>query len=145
MLRRPRDRPLVWLGDLNVAAAWGDVGPDPSWFREKNGQEAADANDRGQTGFTHNEQVRLLDDQSVSITLGRARQLRGSAHAPVTYVTYVTSLPRGSAHALPTPTRPLARHGRFIRAAARPRGRLVTYVTYVTWPLVAGSLPSAAE
>ena len=58
LLRRPRDRPLVWLGDLNVAAEWGDVGPDPSWFRHKNGQEAAADADKGQPGFTHNEQAR---------------------------------------------------------------------------------------
>jgi len=52
-------RPLVWLGDLNVAAEWGDVGPDPGWFRDKNGQGAAHADDRGQPGFTPNEQARF--------------------------------------------------------------------------------------
>jgi AP endonuclease-1 len=54
-----RERPLVWVGDLNVAAAWTDVGPDPEWFRHKNGQEAAAAGDRGQPGFTANEQERF--------------------------------------------------------------------------------------
>jgi exonuclease III len=58
-VQRQRDKPLVWLGDLNVAAEWADVGPDPTWFREKNGQEAASSADRGQPGFTANEQLRF--------------------------------------------------------------------------------------
>ena len=52
-------KPLIWLGDLNVSAAWEDVGPDPSWFRHKNGQEATDPDDKGQPGFTANEQKRF--------------------------------------------------------------------------------------
>ena len=58
------DQPLIWLGDLNVAAAWNDVGPDPDWFRNQNGQTALHADDKGQPGFTANEQSRfaaLLD------------------------------------------------------------------------------------
>ena len=57
-------KPLVWLGDLNVAAGWHDVGPDPDWFRNANGQTALHADDKGQPGFTANEQTRfaaLLD------------------------------------------------------------------------------------
>ena len=57
-------KPLIWLGDLNVAAAWNDVGPDPDWFRNQNGQTALHADDKGQPGFTANEQSRfaaLLD------------------------------------------------------------------------------------
>ena len=54
-------KPLIWLGDLNVAAAWDDVGPSPDWFRNKNGQEAAQADDRGQPGFTANEQTRFKE------------------------------------------------------------------------------------
>jgi hypothetical protein len=49
----------VWLGDLNVAAEWGDVGPMPDWFRHENGKNAAHADDRGQPGFTANEQARF--------------------------------------------------------------------------------------
>jgi len=57
---RPDARPpLIWLGDLNVAAAWDDVGPNPDWFRNQNGRDAADPDDRGQPGFTANEQVRF--------------------------------------------------------------------------------------
>ncbi|KAL1522809.1 hypothetical protein AB1Y20_017779 [Prymnesium parvum] len=59
MLQAPRHSPLVWVGDLNVAAEWTDVGPDPHWFRFKNGQEAASVDDRGQPGFTPNEQRRF--------------------------------------------------------------------------------------
>lgn len=54
-----KKKPQVWLGDLNVAATWECVGPDPSWFRDKNSQEAADPDDRGQPGFTLNEQKRF--------------------------------------------------------------------------------------
>ena len=54
-------RPLIWLGDLNVAHDWSDVGPDPRWFREQNGQVALDAADRGQPGFTENEQSRFTN------------------------------------------------------------------------------------
>jgi exonuclease III len=54
-------RPLVWGGDLNVAAAWEDVGPDPDWFRSKNGQGARCAEERGQPGFTPAEQERFAD------------------------------------------------------------------------------------
>jgi len=60
-LRAPRERPLIWLGDLNVAAAWEDVGPNPEWFRHQNGQQAACADDRGQPGFTANEQARFSE------------------------------------------------------------------------------------
>jgi len=59
LLRRARGPPLVWLGDLNVAAEWGDVGPDPNWFRNQNGRDAANVDDRGQPGFTANEQARF--------------------------------------------------------------------------------------
>lgn len=52
-------KPQVWVGDLNVAPTWECVGPDASWFREKNGQEAKDPDDRGQPGFTPNEQRRF--------------------------------------------------------------------------------------
>ena len=52
-------KPLIWLGDLNVAAAWNDVGPDPDWFRDQNGQTALHADDKGQPGFTANEQSRF--------------------------------------------------------------------------------------
>ncbi len=55
----PSGKPLVWLGDLNVAAAWEDVGPEPRWFREENGKEAEHEGDRGQPGFTRNEQERF--------------------------------------------------------------------------------------
>lgn len=58
---RPQARPLVWLGDLNVAAEWDDVGPSPDWFRHKNGQDAAHADDRGQPGFTASEQRRFRE------------------------------------------------------------------------------------
>ena len=54
-------RPLVWGGDLNVAAGWEDVGPDPEWFRSKNGQGARCAEERGQPGFTPAEQERFAD------------------------------------------------------------------------------------
>ena len=54
-------RPLVWGGDLNVAAGWEDVGPDPEWFRSKNGQGARCAEERGQPGFTQAEQERFAD------------------------------------------------------------------------------------
>jgi len=54
-------RPLVWGGDLNVAAGWEDVGPDPEWFRSKNGQAARCAEERGQPGFTQAEQARFAD------------------------------------------------------------------------------------
>lgn len=52
-------KPLVWLGDMNVAATYDDVGPSPDWFRNKNGQDAIHVNDRGQPGFTINEQNRF--------------------------------------------------------------------------------------
>ena len=52
-------KPLVWLGDMNVAATSEDVGPSPDWFRNKNGQHAININDRGQPGFTINEQNRF--------------------------------------------------------------------------------------
>ena len=42
--------PLVWGGDLNVAAGWEDVGPDPEWFRSKNGQGAQRAEVLGDAG-----------------------------------------------------------------------------------------------
>lgn len=58
-LARPRHRPLCWLGDLNVAVSWNDVGPDPDWFRRQGCQEAADPSDKGQPGFTANEQMRF--------------------------------------------------------------------------------------
>ena len=58
---RNQARPLVWLGDLNVAAFSEDVGPDPEWFREKNGQAAEHRDDRGQPGFTINEQRRFKE------------------------------------------------------------------------------------
>ena len=57
----PPPPPLVYVGDLNVAAAWDDVGPDPAWFRTKNGQRADDQADRGQPGFTENEQRRFAE------------------------------------------------------------------------------------
>ena len=47
------------MGDLNVAAEWHDVGPSPEWFRTQNGKDAAHADDRGQPGFTANEQRRF--------------------------------------------------------------------------------------
>ena len=56
---RPKEVPLIWMGDLNVAAAWDDVGPSPDWFRYKNGQEATSEEDKGQPGFTANEQLRF--------------------------------------------------------------------------------------
>ena len=56
---RASGKPFAWVGDLNVAAAWEDVGPSPEWFRHKNGQEATDESDRGQPGFTPNEQSRF--------------------------------------------------------------------------------------
>lgn len=59
LLAAPRDQPLVWLGDLNVAAGWHDVGPSPEWFRTQNGKDASDEDDRGQPGFTANEQSRF--------------------------------------------------------------------------------------
>jgi exonuclease III len=52
-------KPLVLLGDMNVASTWEDVGPSPNWFRNKNGQDAIHINDRGQPGFTINEQKRF--------------------------------------------------------------------------------------
>ena len=52
--------PLIWGGDLNVAAGWDDVGPDPDWFRHKNGQHA-DPDNSGQPGFTPNEQTRFAE------------------------------------------------------------------------------------
>lgn len=52
-------KPLVWLGEMNVAATYDDVGPSPDWFRNKNGQDAININDRGQPGFTINEQNRF--------------------------------------------------------------------------------------
>lgn len=52
-------KPAIWMGDLNVAPTWECVGPDASWFRDKNGQEARDPDDRGQPGFTLNEQRRF--------------------------------------------------------------------------------------
>ena len=54
-------RPLVWGGDLNVAAGWEDVGPEPEWFRSKNGQGAQRAEERGQPGFTQAEQERFAE------------------------------------------------------------------------------------
>ena len=69
LLLAPRERPLVWIGDLNVAAGWHDVGPDPSWFRNQNGTDAAHPDDRGQPGFTANEQARFAR------TLERARMI----------------------------------------------------------------------
>ena len=53
--------PLVYVGDLNVAAAWEDVGPSPAWFRNQNGQKADDPQDRGQPGFTEAEQLRFAE------------------------------------------------------------------------------------
>jgi exonuclease III len=58
-------KPLVWLGDMNVASTWEDVGPSPDWFRNKNGQDAIHINDRGQPGFTINEQKRFNNLLSV--------------------------------------------------------------------------------
>ena len=51
-------RPLIWGGDLNVAAAWEDVGPDPTWFRDQNGR-GFQPDDCGQPGFTRAEQTRF--------------------------------------------------------------------------------------
>ena len=56
--QRP-SKPLIWLGDLNVAAGWEDVGPSPDWFRHQNGQSALHEGDKGQPGFTANEQERF--------------------------------------------------------------------------------------
>lgn len=60
---RPGGRPVVVLGDLNVAAGWEDVGPSPEWFRDSNGLdpngEGWEAGDKGQPGFTQNEQRRF--------------------------------------------------------------------------------------
>lgn len=39
-VQQPRTKPLVWMGDLNVAAAWHDVGPEPKWFREQPDHQA---------------------------------------------------------------------------------------------------------
>jgi len=58
---RPAPSGMVWMGDLNVAAEWHDVGPSPEWFREQNGKDAAHAEDRGQPGFTANEQARFAE------------------------------------------------------------------------------------
>ena len=68
-------RPLVWGGDLNVAAGWEDVGPDPEWFRSKNGQGAQRAEERGQPGFTQAEQERFAELLQVGGLLDAHREL----------------------------------------------------------------------
>jgi exonuclease III len=47
----------IWVGDLNTTAARNDVS-DPDWFA-KQFCAAAAAGDRGQPGYTPNEQLRF--------------------------------------------------------------------------------------
>ena len=72
-------RPLVWLGDLNVAAGWNDVGPDPDWFRHQNGQTALDDGNKGQPGFTANEQARFAALLETGQLIDAYRQLHPAA------------------------------------------------------------------
>ena len=68
-------QPLVWGGDLNVAAGWEDVGPDADWFRNKNGQGHR-PEDCGQPGFTPAEQTRFAD----MLTAGELLDARRLTH-----------------------------------------------------------------
>lgn len=68
-----QDRPLIWVGDLNVAKDWDDVGPNPQWFRDQrnakpNAEKIEDPDYFGQPGFQPHEQKRfnaLLDKASL--------------------------------------------------------------------------------
>ncbi|KAF4708592.1 hypothetical protein FOZ62_032376, partial [Perkinsus olseni] len=54
-------RRTIWLGDLNVAANWNDVGPDPAWFRRQKQSPGLCEDDIGQPGFTKAEQDRFAE------------------------------------------------------------------------------------
>ena len=58
---KSHDKPLVWLGDLNVSHRDIDVS-DPAFFRKQKGDNAplpADPDYRGQPGFAKIEQTRF--------------------------------------------------------------------------------------
>ncbi|KAF4666029.1 hypothetical protein FOL47_004299 [Perkinsus chesapeaki] len=58
---KEKEKRAIWLGDLNVAAKWDDVGPDPAWFRQQKQSHGLAADDVGQPGFTKAEQDRFSD------------------------------------------------------------------------------------
>ena len=99
----PRAKPLVLCGDLNVAPEFHDVS-HPKWFRcflttadrppsgpqstffhfnslcrENNCLEAPDPGDRGQPGFTPNEQARFADITAAGGLVDAFRLLHPSA------------------------------------------------------------------
>ncbi len=94
----PRAKPLVLCGDLNVAPEFRDVS-HPTWFRcfrcsgalhppslnsipfcrENNCQEAADPGDRGQPGFTANEQLRFAAIAAAGGLVDAYRMLHAAA------------------------------------------------------------------
>ena len=102
-------RPLIWGGDLNVAAAWEDVGPDPTWFRDQNGR-GFQPDDCGQPGFTRAEQTRFAQLLQVPPFNSATRHLPSSppcvsqCTSPISGASRRATFSTRAASRIPTPT-----------------------------------------